>query len=258
MEGSSEPSGSSRASFEEENVSPPQRAKMAAMTSMVTAFDNTTQSWEEYSEMLDFFFKANNIAEPERRKAVLLSGIGAATYSLLRNLVSPALPKNKTYSQLTAELRKHFDPKPREEYMVELRKLALHCDYKDLEEMLRDRLVCGVKDEGMQRRLLSESKLTFEKALELCQAMEAASKDVIEMQGKLSVDTAMHTRVQKTQVGIHKVSADKTQRKFPSCYRRKGQHIAAECKFATELCPNCGKQGHIKKACKSKAGNSHV
>lgn len=104
MEGSSEPSGSSSASFEDENVvSPPQRAKMVAMISTVTAFDNATQSWEKYSKMLDFFFEANNIAEPERQKAVLLSGIGAATYSLLRNLVSPALPKDKTYFQLTAD-----------------------------------------------------------------------------------------------------------------------------------------------------------
>ncbi|XP_037398305.1 uncharacterized protein K02A2.6-like [Pygocentrus nattereri] len=251
---------------------------MAAVIGSVAPFDNATQSWEEYSELLDCFFEANDIKEPERRKAVLLSGVGATTYSLLRNLVSPELPKAKTYEQLTAELKKHFNPTPSEivqrfkfnsrirksgesiaEYVAELRKLALHCDYKDaLSEMLRDRLVCGVNDDRMQRRLLSETKLTFDKALELCQAIESASKDVKEMQGKLAEDTALHARVPKTQVGVHKVSADKTQRKFPSCYRCKGQHSAAECKFATELCHNCGKRGHIKKACRSKAGNSHV
>lgn len=79
-----------------------------------------------------------------------------------------------------------------------------------------------------------------------------------EKQGMLSKDTAMHARVPKTQVGVHKVSADKTHRKFPSCYRCKGQHIAPECKFATELCHNCGKRGHIKKVCRLKMGNSHA
>ena len=88
--------------------------------------------------------------------------------------------------------------------------------------------------------------------------METASRDVKEMQGKLAEDTALHARVPKTQVGVHKVSADEMQRKFSSCYRCKGQHNAAECKFATELCHNCGKRGHIKKACRSKAGNSQV
>ncbi|KAL6471846.1 hypothetical protein MHYP_G00204960 [Metynnis hypsauchen] len=251
---------------------------MAAVIGSVAPFDNATQSWEEYNEMLDCFFEANDIKEPDRRRAVLLSVVGATTYSLLRNLVSPELPKAKTYDQLIAELKKHFNPTPSEivqrfkfnsrirksgesiaEFVAELRKLALHCDYKDaLSEMLRDRLVCGVNDDRMQWRLLSETKLTFDKALELCQAIESASKDVREMQGKLAEDTALHARLPKAQVGVHKVSADKTERKIPSCYRCKGQHSAAECKFATELCHNCGKRGHIKKACRSKAGNSHV
>ncbi|RXN12042.1 putative protein K02A2.6-like protein [Labeo rohita] len=43
--------------------------------------------------------------------------------------------------------------------------------------MLRDRLVCGVNDDRMQRRLLSEVELTFEKALTICQAMESANKN---------------------------------------------------------------------------------
>lgn len=124
--------------------------------------------------------------------------------------------------------------------------------------MLRDRLVCGVNDDRMQRRLLSEVDLTFDKAMKLCQAMESASKDVRDLQGRLAKDTALNTRVTKTQVSVHKAPADKTQRKFPSCYRCKGQHTAAECKFATELCHNCGKRGHIKKACRSKPGNSNV
>ena len=34
-----------------------------------------------------------------------------------------------------------------------------------LEEMLRDRLVCGINDEQIQRRLLAESSLDFKKAM---------------------------------------------------------------------------------------------
>lgn len=48
---------------------------------------------------------------------------------------------------------------------------------KSLDEMLRDRLVCGVNDERIQRRLLAEDKLTFTKALQLAQAMEGADRD---------------------------------------------------------------------------------
>lgn len=44
--------------------------------------------------------------------------------------------------------------------------------------MIRDRLVCGVKDARIQRRLLQE---TFDKALSLARAMETAALDAEEM-----------------------------------------------------------------------------
>ena len=48
--------------------------------------------------------------------------------------------------------------------------------------MLRDRLVCGVRDIRIQRRLLTEPKLTLKPALDLSLAIEAADKDASEIQ----------------------------------------------------------------------------
>ena len=43
-------------------------------------------------------------------------------------------------------------------YMAELRRLAEHCNYGDtLDKMLRDRLVWGINDAGIQRKLLQEN-----------------------------------------------------------------------------------------------------
>ena len=47
--------------------------------------------------------------------------------------------------------------------------------------MLRDRLVCGVMHRGITNRLLNEQKLTYDKAMELAQAMESA-KDTRHLQ----------------------------------------------------------------------------
>ncbi len=53
-------------------------------------------------------------------------------------------------------------------YLAALRELAEYCEYGDrLLEMLRDRLVCGVNYKGIQRRLLAEKALTYEKAREI-------------------------------------------------------------------------------------------
>ncbi len=62
-----------------------------------------------------------------------------------------------------------FKSKPNEtvaDYVAVLHELAQHYNYGDkLKEMLRDRLVCGIEADEIQRRLLAEPGLTFEKAL---------------------------------------------------------------------------------------------
>ena len=48
--------------------------------------------------------------------------------------------------------------------------------------MLRDHLVVGIDNEAIQRRLLSETTLTFKKVLELAQGLEAVAKNTREIQ----------------------------------------------------------------------------
>lgn len=43
-----------------------------------------------------------------------------------------------------------------------------------LQQMMRDRLVCEVNDERIQRRLLSEQILTFDNALKIAFSLEVA------------------------------------------------------------------------------------
>ncbi len=50
--------------------------------------------------------------------------------------------------------------------------------------MLRDRLVCGVRNEQIQKRLLGEKDLTFAKVKELAESMEAAAKGSKQIQEK--------------------------------------------------------------------------
>ena len=60
-------------------------------------------------------------------------------------------------------------------YVAKLRKLSEYCNFGTaLNDMLRDRLVCSIMDQRIQRRLLAEPDLTLAKALELTQAAEAA------------------------------------------------------------------------------------
>ena len=49
-------------------------------------------------------------------------------------------------------------------YIAELQRLATNCDFGEyLNDALRDYLVCGLSDTGIQKRLLSEENLKEEK-----------------------------------------------------------------------------------------------
>ena len=61
---------------------------------------------------------------------------------------------------------------------AQLKQLTQYYEFGDiLEQMLRDRLVCGIADVRMQRALLAEPQLTFTKALQMIQTMETADRD---------------------------------------------------------------------------------
>ena len=71
------------------------------------------------------------------------------------------------------------------DYIAELRRLSTHCNFEaaQLEEALRDRLVCGLRNEACQRRLLTKSDLTFQEALKIAQSMEAADTNAQQLKG---------------------------------------------------------------------------
>ena len=69
------------------------------------------------------------------------------------------------------------------EYVVALCKLAEHCNFEDtLNEMLHDRLVCGIANATVQKHFLTESKLTFTKVVTIAQAVKLAEKGSRELQ----------------------------------------------------------------------------
>ena len=154
----------------------------------VEEYRQEDELFSAYIERVKPFFTANGV-ENDKKVAVFLTIVGSKTYSLLRNLRSPTLPQDNTFDELEDALQKHFEPKPLviaerfhfhkraqaagksiADYMAELRKLSIHCEFQAyLDEALRDRLVCGIRDQTTQRKLLTVPKLTLAKALEIAQ-----------------------------------------------------------------------------------------
>ena len=97
--------------------------------------------------------------------------------------------------------------------------------------MIRDRLVCGINDQGIQRRLLQESNLTYQSAYDIAQAMETASKNIQDLC--------------KTVPAVQRVQA--LEGSPCTCHRCGGNHQSNVCRFRFVNCRACGKKAILQK-----------
>ena len=81
---------------------------MASLGRIEEFSGENNNSWEEYAERLECFFDANDITGEEKKRSILLTVCGAATYSTLRSLVAPRKPKEVPYADLLKTLNEHL------------------------------------------------------------------------------------------------------------------------------------------------------
>ena len=60
------------------------------------------RTWKEYN----YYIEANGV-EDAKKVAVLLTVMGSKSYGLLRNLLAPGKPHEKTYDELVETLKGH-------------------------------------------------------------------------------------------------------------------------------------------------------
>ena len=143
----------------------------ASYLGTISEFSSGQETWTAYVERLVQYLVANKVEDADQQRAVLLSVCDPATYRLIRNLVSPKKPTELKFAEIVEIVQKHHDPKPSviiqryrfnsrnrragesvAAYVAELRHLSEHCEFGVLlNQMLRDRLVCGVKEPKIQR-----------------------------------------------------------------------------------------------------------
>ena len=233
----------------------------------LSAFQQESDTISAYLERVQIFFDANGIKEDKKKVSVFLNAVGARTYALLKDLLSPDKPAAKTFEALQKALTDHFEPKPLViakrfyfhqraqgtnesvlEYIAELRRLATHCEFGAfLQDALRDRLVCGLRNTAAQKNPLSEENLTLEKAIRVAQSLEAADKNA----KKLKADDAA-SAIHRTSHCHFLKPPRQPGTNNKTCYRCSGtDHIATTCRFREAECKKCHKKGHLARVCKS-------
>ena len=155
-------------------------------------------------------------------------------------------------------------------YVTRLRKLAASCEYGALtDELIRDRLVIGLKNQGDKVRLLREKSLDLKKAIQMCTTSEIALQQIKTIIGagdnktedvkKFSEKKFPHrSRSKETDRGRSsnlekKLEKKKTGSSFePTCKycgRRQRHERRTECPAFKKTCSKCQKKGHFASVC---------
>ena len=243
---------------------------MATHHGHLTKFDRNAEDWEIFTEQLLHYLTANGITDEAKTRSILLSVCGTSTYKLVRTLVASDAVTDKTFEEIAELAQHHYHLKPSvimrrfrfntcvrhtgekvTTFIERLRNLASHCNYGGATaELVRDRLMCGIRDDVLQRSLLSVAKHTFDKACEMALLHESAEEN----SKVLSTPTAMHCTERQAPATAEPRRGDSDTQDHPKIpyYHYERQHTANNCCFKESLCNFCGKNGHIQQVCRSR------
>ncbi|UYV66553.1 hypothetical protein LAZ67_4002055 [Cordylochernes scorpioides] len=168
--------------------------------------------------------------------------------------------KNIIYERAKFNSRIQEDREPVEEFITSLYKLADSCEFEGLhEQLIRDRIVVGVRDKALSERMQLDSELTLEKAVKMVRQQEAVRQQQVDLQrpsashkvNQVKFNSKNQSPKQQQQPSGKKEKSAKTRSRCPKCggfTHREGQACRAE----GQRCNLCSKTGHFANCCPDK------
>ena len=216
----------------------------------IEPLNNEKENWDSYAERFNHYLLANDIEDEKKMVSVFLTIIGSKPYELLRNLVAPGKPADLKYQELVEILGKHFNPAPLliaerfyfhnrnqneaegvADYAAVLKKYAERCQFDSfLEQALRDRFVCGLRNRAIQKKLLTEKDLTWKMAVDIANAMESADKQANALGNEASSSSINKVNENKPRQTRHTEHRRNDQENKP-CFRCGENHTPQSCRF---------------------------
>ncbi|XP_067928162.1 uncharacterized protein [Watersipora subatra] len=199
-----------------------------------------------YVERLNSYFIVSKTKD-EHKVHVLVAGLPAGTYGVLRDLCSPRMPSEMAFDELTKLLKDHYggstnpilerqkfrqvERRPDEkvnEYVVRLRKAARGCDFRtNLNENLVEQFLRGINHSHIASCLV---RIPNDKQFDLDTVLKMAVEAELYADG--SSGTASKDKTEILSDGIHRIG-NTTNRQL-----RQG-------KDKDVICFRCNRRGHI-------------
>ena len=233
---------------------------------------STASNWREWKSAWSNYTLATKLDKEDeaRQVATLLAVIGKEANKVFRTFVWTSqgddkkidvvlkqfedycIPRqNVTYERFCLFTRDQMPTETVDQYMMELSRIASICDLESItpDQILRDRLVTGIRDAKVRERLLRDNKLTLEKALDIVRAAESTTAQMKEMNLQVGLHAVRQTQKQdepneavpKSEKGMIK-----------DCNYCGRVHEKRKCPAFGQFCRKCGVKNHFAAKCQAK------
>ena len=240
--------------------------------------------WLKWKRRFEQFLSASGLDKEDesRRVSTLLYCLGEEAHDVLTSTGISAEDK-KVYSKVLEKFDGYFDVRKNviferarfnkrnqldgetaEEYITALYGLIETCEYGALkEEMLRDRLVVGIRDTNVSQKLQMNAKLTLEEAKKEVRQREAVREQSQQLQAADSSSHSSMGEVRRPRPHRGRGGAtpnhgrqgqrdrDKQDHKCTTCGKTKHKP-GDKCPAKAATCHKCKRKGHYSSQCFSK------
>ena len=229
--------------------------RMAKVDGLLEPLDvSNVSSIDSWLDRFKIYCNTNDKVVEDNKTAFYLTLIGKGAYDLLSDLAYPKKPADMKVDDLHGLLVKHLRPKNFQGYeRVKFNQLvrmesesvasfvrkvqhqASSCGYgAQLEDQIRDRLIAGVNNVKLQRKMLQLEPFEMKNV-----------KDLLEQYGNKEEDSKCALYQKKH--GNSKFSQ--------YCFSCSDNHNRAVFRYRSFKCHICKKVGHLAKVCKQKEVN---
>lgn len=175
------------------HIQPPQALQLG---------DNPRENWRLWKDMWENYCTISDLNSPHRtnqfKRAVLLSTVGKEAYRLYNNndpaeadTMQQIIAKldtailgltNETFERYQFNTRFQGDESA-DDFIAALKVMRKTCNFCNCmsDSLLRDRIICGIRDNETRKQLLNERNLTLEKCMDTVRTQEKSQAQLQQM-----------------------------------------------------------------------------
>lgn len=238
---------------------------------------NLADNWKRFKQRFNIYLAASGAGgdDDKLKASIFLHVIGEDALDIYNSFQQDEA--NLTLTVLMAKFEEYFVPSQNvtferykffshdqkqgvsfDQYLAELNTLSKTCEFENLKDSLvKDRIVCGILDNGLKERLLREQDLTLDKAVNMCRAAETTRAQAKEL---CRDETSVHAikREEHHTQRLTKQKQAKERNQNTTCGKCGFIHKPKNCPAYGKSCNNCGKNNHFSKCCKAEATKKKV